>query len=181
MMPFVDRLEPEAKEIGSINTIILERNAVTGNIDLVGQNYDWQGVRNSIRSALPPSIQSNPHPFGPSKCTFIIGGGGTTRAAVFALSNLGLSPIFLINRDQSETAAVVEHFPQYDLRPLLSPEEWKEEWQDKVACGVGAIPSFVPVTDAEKNVYAIAHKIFDGKNSDGRERYLLEMCYKVRF
>ncbi|KAL8290461.1 hypothetical protein RQP46_002719 [Phenoliferia psychrophenolica] len=178
-MSVVDELETEAKEIGSINTIIV-RNGKDGKPILVGQNYDWEGVRESIRGSLKPSQRKLEEPFGKGKCGFIIGGGGTTRAAVYALSRMGLSPIFLINRDPSETKEVVEHFPQYDVRTLDRVEDWTPECEATVAAGVGAIPSFKPVTPGEKNVYALATKIFGGAVKDGRTRTFLEMCYKPR-
>lgn len=40
----------------------------------------------------------------------VIGGGATTRSAVYALSTLGLNPIFLVNRDEEEVRAVIESF-----------------------------------------------------------------------
>ncbi len=39
-----------------------------------------------------------------------MGGGATTRSAVYALHTIGLNPIFLINRDPAEVEAVVESF-----------------------------------------------------------------------
>ena len=198
-MSVVDELTPEAKEIGSINTIIVRRGA-DGKPTLVGQNFDWEGVRESIRGSLDAGRRGLEEPFGKEMSGFIIGeslrllrsgekraeehycagGGGTTRAAVFALSRLGLSPIFLINRDPSETKSIVDHFPQYDLRALDSVEDWSKECEDSVAAGVGAIPSFEPVTEGEVNVYRIASKIFAGEVADGRRRTFLEMCYKPR-
>lgn len=40
----------------------------------------------------------------------VIGGGATTRSAVYALSGLGLAPIFLLNRDDDEVRGVIESF-----------------------------------------------------------------------
>lgn len=40
----------------------------------------------------------------------VIGGGATTRSAVYALSTLGLNPIFLVNRDEEEIRTVIESF-----------------------------------------------------------------------
>lgn len=59
-------------------------------------------------------------------------------------------------------------------------EQWTSECEEKVAVGVGAIPSFEPVTDGEKNVYAVARKVFASKNAQKEERLFLEMCYKPR-
>jgi hypothetical protein len=40
----------------------------------------------------------------------VIGGGATTRSAIYALSGLGLAPIFLLNRDDEEVRRVIESF-----------------------------------------------------------------------
>lgn len=75
---------------------------------------------------------------------------------------MGLSPLWLINRDPKETAAIIStpSFAKYDLRALEREEQWTEEEAERVACGVGAIPSFEPVTEGEKNVYRLAEKVF---------------------
>lgn len=179
-MAVVDTLEPEAAAIGSINTIILRPDPTTGQPTLVGQNYDWEGVRESIRNRLPVEQQRLDAPFGAGRSGVVIGGGGTTRAAVYALSRMALSPIYLVNRDPDETQAIVASFPQFDLRAVESVEEWDAACEDAIACVVGAIPSFEPVTEGEKKVYAVAAKLFGGRVNDGRVRYFLEMCYKVR-
>lgn len=126
--------------------------------------------------SLPASSRAGISPFGAARAGFIIGGGGTTRAAIYPLSELGLSPIFLINRSSAETEQIIKSFPQYDLRLLRSVDQMSDEWVEKVTVGVGAIPSFEPVTDGEKEVYAIARRIFGAQESRG---VFLEMCYKV--
>lgn len=182
--PYLDRLEPEAKEIGSVNTIIVKQ-LPCGKNEVVGQNFDWIGIRNALLLSLPSTLPAQletaaiQSPFALKSCGFIIGGGGTTRAATYALSRLSVSPIYLINRDALETAEIIAQFPQYDLRVLSRAEDWTLEMEDSVACGVGAIPCFDPVTDEEKNVYKLAARVFGSRNQDGRERLFLEMCYKA--
>lgn len=123
--------------------------------------------------------------------SFIIGGGGTTLASVFALVSLGVSTIFLLNRDESETAAVMKHYPQYNIIHLTSLEQAKAETTKlqqsghRLRIGVGAIPAIEPVTDAEKMVYTVAKFLFELKDEakssdDFKQRHFLEMCYKVR-
>lgn len=71
---------------------------------------------------------------------------------------MGVSPIFLINRDPAETKAVVDHFPHLDLIPLSDEATTREQLQKqsdagkRLCVGVGAIPAIDPVTDAEKMV-----------------------------
>ena len=75
----------------------------------------FPGVRNALLRAL--RAQHSIHAFKsdqrfPSGATsaLIIGGGATTRSAVYALGALGLNPIFLVNRDEKEVRTVVESF-----------------------------------------------------------------------
>lgn len=171
---YLDRLDPAASEIGSVNTIYLERDG-EGALRLAGENTDWFGVRNALVEALPAAQRVSPRPFGDGKAGFIIGGGGTTRAAVYALSQLGLSPIYILNRDPVEVADIIAAFPQYDLRPLTAPVI--PTIAESIAAGVGAIPCLPPQTEAERAVYDIAGQLLA---NGPRGRPFLEMCYKPR-
>lgn len=104
-----------------------------------------------------------------------VGGGGTTRAAVYALSSMGLSPIFLVNRDPTETASIISTpaFAKYDLRALEKEEQWSNEEAERIACGVGAIPSFQPQTEGEKMVYRLAELVFESSGKKEGKRPLV--------
>ncbi|GAA5872716.1 hypothetical protein JCM3774_005038 [Rhodotorula dairenensis] len=181
---YMDSVGAEVDEIGSMNTIV-----VTGQVEengrrrprLEGRNTDTEGVRRALLSTLAEEMRGRARPFGDGKSAFIIGGGGTTRAAIHALSTLGLSPIYLINRDPTETASIVASppFAKYDLRPLERVEQWTDDEAERVACGVGAIPSVPPETDGEKLVYLLAERIFAStERLVGAPRPFLEMAYK---
>ena len=163
-------------------------------------NTDYLGVRNSlIRSIASENpryndlIADNTKPaFGPNDpaYSFIIGGGGTTLASVFALVSLGVQTIFLLNRDESETAAVIKHYGQHKIIHLTTLEQAKEETARvtkagaRLRIGVGAIPAIDPVTEQEKMVYSIAKFLLEladkaQPNDDFKHRHFLEMCYKV--
>ncbi|KWU42746.1 hypothetical protein RHOSPDRAFT_35694 [Rhodotorula sp. JG-1b] len=181
---YMDSLGDEVNEIGSMNTIV-----VTGHVEengvrrprLEGRNTDTEGIRRALLATLAEEMRSRARPFGEGKSAFIIGGGGTTRAAIHALSNMGLSPIWLVNRDPTETASIIASppFAKYDLRPLERIEQWDEEEAERVACGVGAIPSIAPQSEGEKLVYALAERIFSStKSHAGGPRPFMEMAYK---
>jgi quinate dehydrogenase len=94
---------------------------------------------------------------------------------------MGLSPIWLVNRDPTETASIIASppFAKYDLRPLERIEQWTDEEAARVACGVGAIPSIAPQSEGEKLVYALAERIFSStKKLAGGPRPFMEMAYK---
>ena len=97
---------------------------------------------------------------------------------------MGLSPIYLINRDPEETRTIIASFPQYDLVALEEEDQWTEKEAETCEVVVGAIPSFEPQTEGEKKVYRIAEKVFRlgeevVKKGEGRQRRILEMAYKV--
>lgn len=146
----------------------------------VGTNTDCTAVTSVLLSAL----LSLPSPFPPSAprrfsqrsqaAAFVIGGGGAVRAAIYSLSHdLGCSPIFVINRSEEETNAVVAHFPSVNLRPLTSVEEAERELEElekgggRVVCGVGAVPCYRPETEEEKKVYEVARAVFGMRYAAG--------------
>ncbi|GAA6003487.1 hypothetical protein JCM10207_000355 [Rhodosporidiobolus poonsookiae] len=199
----VDELTPAAQALGSVNTTFLRHNA-DGSVTHVGTNLDTAGVGNSLLTALlstpTPFPAEAPRRFAPGTASaLMIGGGGATRAAIWAMNSIGLSPIYLINRDASETAAIVAQFPDLDLRPLETVEQVQQELEAtekqgiRLAAGTGAIPSIEPQTDAEKNVYEVAKRVFewpyrpktgkpaeDGVISLPSKPVFLEMAYKPR-
>lgn len=109
----------------------------------------------------------------------VIGGGGTTRAAVYALNKyFGCSPIYLVNRDVQEVHDIIDHFADtlnVELIYLSSVA-----MADQIAAPkyvVGAIPDFPPSTPTEVTVREIAMNVFAKKEKG----VFLEMCYKPRW
>ncbi|KAI5477383.1 3-dehydroquinate synthase [Pseudohyphozyma bogoriensis] len=202
-MSHVDEMTPTARAVGSINTTYF-RTLPSGETVHVGDNIDTEGVRNPLLTALtgipspfPPTM---PRSFAPNTAAgLMIGGGGAARAAIFALAGMAVSPIFLVNRDPVETAAIVDQFKQLDIRPLEDVDAARAALAEldrsgtRLAVSVGAIPSVAPQTDAEKMVYATIEAIFShvydaaGVSSKATEFVALpakpvhlEMAYKPR-
>ncbi|GAA5852011.1 hypothetical protein JCM8547_000126 [Rhodosporidiobolus lusitaniae] len=177
VLPFMDELGSEVQEIGAMNTVVRGEGG-----RLVGRNTDVDGIREALLSTRGEEERGREKPFGAGRSAFIIGGGGTTRAAIYALSQLSLSPIYLLNRDASETASIISTpaFAKYDLRPLDDDvlASWTEEDTKNVVCAVGAIPSFEPQTEGEKMVYRVAEGIFERTGKLEGRRPIMEMAYK---
>ncbi|PWN88893.1 hypothetical protein FA10DRAFT_242186, partial [Acaromyces ingoldii] len=189
----LDELDDVGSATQTVNTIVvlpsLAGETAVDKRRMVGTNTDYLGIRHailrdvakqaghadaahfynrgpSVVARFPLASNGKPH------SAFIIGSGGTCRSAVYALHNLGLSPLYLINRDAGETQDVVDHFRAkqsgIDLRPLRSVEAFDEEQAKRqrgevgpVAAAVGAIPAMDPVTAEEKMVYTLAHRFLD--------------------
>ena len=82
VIPFLDAVSPEAKAIGAVNVIRVERRGK--NTFLKGYNSDVIGFTQSIEPLLEPS----------HKKALILGTGGASKAIDFGLRSLGLATAF---------------------------------------------------------------------------------------
>ena len=81
-----DRVEPSARRIGAVNTIIVAPDGT-----LEARNTDVFGFRENLREAVPEWRPAA----GPA---VILGSGGSARAVVAALTNAGVTEIRIVNR-----------------------------------------------------------------------------------
>jgi pentafunctional AROM polypeptide len=103
ILPLLDTVSSEAQVIGAVNTIIA-RKRQDGSRELYGDNTDWIGIAQCVRYNLGEKLPRN------SKA-LVIGGGGTSRAALYALHVLGVSTIYLFNRTRSTAEKLVSQLP----------------------------------------------------------------------
>ena len=99
------RLSKHAKAIGAINTITA---TPTGP---VGDNTDWKGIRSCISRALTPENALNVN-----TTALVIGAGGVSRAAIYALNHLGVSKIALVNRTTKAAHILASDISRLDPR-----------------------------------------------------------------
>ncbi|CAE6505338.1 unnamed protein product [Rhizoctonia solani] len=199
VMKYLDEITPEARAVGAVNTIVPVLDPLTGTMKAVGTNTDYLGVRNSLLRQL--SLQVNrtfslSETYAPGQAAALsIGGGGAARSAIHAMHTMGLAPIYLMNRDQSEIDALFECFPDLPLVHLKNiaqaEKELAEPGRPPIVAIVGAIPAYLPVTDAERGVYnMITHVLTQPfaplQPSDAsnlplpHQRLFLDMAYRPR-
>jgi pentafunctional AROM polypeptide len=120
IIPLLDELSPAAKAIGAVNTIIpvpKSPNSADGsrNVLLYGDNTDWLGICEVIRANQPPPGSTDALNPSSALAALVIGAGGTARAAVYALHELGARTVYLYNRTRSKAEALVGAFPNVNL------------------------------------------------------------------
>ncbi|TFK47276.1 Shikimate dehydrogenase [Heliocybe sulcata] len=115
IIPLLDVLSPEAEAIGAVNTVVPQMR--DGSRILYGDNTDWLGIRESIRTRLPSTIFK-------IESALVIGAGGTSRAAIYALQNLGVPRIYLFNRTRSSAQALVDAFPDAHIELVDELGTW---------------------------------------------------------
>ncbi|GBE84184.1 Pentafunctional AROM polypeptide [Sparassis crispa] len=116
VIPLLDSLSQEAQAIGAVNTII-PRKTADGSLVLYGDNTDWIGIRDCIRAVLPASILK-------PETALIIGAGGTSRAAIYALHELGVNVIYLYNRTRNSAQVLVNTFPDVKIEIIDELGVW---------------------------------------------------------
>jgi shikimate dehydrogenase len=83
VIPFLNELDAEAREIGAVNVIRVERDAA-GTVCLTGYNSDLIGFRESIRPYVEAMTVK------PLRA-LVLGTGGASKAILFGLEQLGVA------------------------------------------------------------------------------------------
>lgn len=96
IIPYLDRLDPLAKEIGAVNTIVNEAGKLTG------YNTDAPGFLQAL-------VSNGVDPKG--KRVIILGAGGAARAICFALAENG-AHLIILNRTYDAADKLAHHLRQ---------------------------------------------------------------------
>jgi shikimate dehydrogenase len=107
-----DRVEPLARRIGAVNTIIV---APDGSLE--ARNTDVFGFRENLREAVPDWQPVA----GPA---VILGAGGSARAVAAALTDAGVTEIRIVNRTLSRAEIVARDLETSATRITVHP--WSE-------------------------------------------------------
>ncbi|KAJ3720311.1 Shikimate dehydrogenase [Lentinula raphanica] len=113
IIPLLDRLTPAAKAMGAVNTIIPQTEG--GSRVLVGDNTDWLGIRGSIAARIA---------VGQIHAALVIGAGGTARAAIHALSDLGAKVIYVWNRTRSRAEEIRTSNAEANIQVINELGSW---------------------------------------------------------
>jgi shikimate dehydrogenase len=108
----VDRIDPLARRIGAVNTIVV---APDGSLE--GTNTDAFGFRENLRELAPQWSPAS----GP---VVILGAGGAARAVVVALSDAGAAEIRIVNRTLARAEVLARDLSTPQTR--LTIHSWDE-------------------------------------------------------
>ena len=100
VIPFVDKLTPEANESQSINTIYKENDKIIGhNTDMAGFELGLRHINCSVKD----------------KKVFILGAGGVVSSIILILKKMGASKIFLSNRTKKKAENFKKSFSYLEI------------------------------------------------------------------
>ncbi|KAF7795466.1 hypothetical protein EIP86_006627 [Pleurotus ostreatoroseus] len=164
VIPLLDSLSPHAEAIGAVNTIVPLRRE-DGTVALYGENTDWLGIRECIVARLP-ATSARP------KAALVIGAGGTARAAIYALSKIGVRTIYLFNRTRASAEALVQAFPNVDVRIIDRLGAWPVDAPTVI---VSTVPASATTLDGTSlDALYLPAEIF-AKDSEG---VVVDMAYR---
>ena len=98
VMPLIDHLDPLARTIGAVNTIVVQPDG-----SLRGFNNDGNGFVQSVRDAVPAWQPAT----GP---IVVLGAGGAARAVVASLAAQGAREIRVVNRTFERARAMADEY-----------------------------------------------------------------------
>ena len=172
IMPHLDSITEDAEVIGAVNTVIVDKSRQgvkhLGH-HLLGRNTDWLGMRLVLEHAGATAF--------PDRSGLVIGGGGTARAAIYTLHQMGFSPIYIVGRSLEKLHKIAQSFSdEYNLYSF-GPQTNKE-FLPSPAVAISTIPADQPI---EPELEPVLNAILQKHRSDDKEvegRVLLEMAYK---
>lgn len=171
----LDGIDETAKLIGACNNVY---KATDGH--LRGTNTDWRGIQGCLESGTKSGAGSE----GRGKPALLVGAGGAARAAVYALHReLGCNLIYVVNRDESEIAALKADTEVYGATCEIVHLDTLGSSRDLVSSRgfpffvVGTVPDFEPQSEGEIAAAEILKYCLSEAPQKG---VLLDMCFKPR-
>lgn len=167
IMSKLDEITEEAKAIGAVNTVVPIEQEGKAAI-LVGDNTDWLGIYYQIERNLSSTTAAQSQKMK----GLVIGAGGTSRAALYALHRLGVEDISIFNRTMVKAQAVADSFKDlFDVKVLSSNDLLK----GSSSSGFDLVVSTVPGTIESASMFD--ESVF----GSAKKGVAVELAYTPRF
>lgn len=128
-MPLVDFVEPMAKLVGAINTVVIQ--PVADGRQVVGANTDVHG----IVAALAEGGVTEAH------AGVVLGGGATATAAVAALGRIGVTRPVVVIRSRARAGNLLRAATKMGVEPRLVPFDQAARYLGQAQAVVSTIPA----------------------------------------
>jgi pentafunctional AROM polypeptide len=144
-----------ARAIGAINTLVVSRE--NGKRTVTGDNTDWSGLSSLIESysrTRPEHLETG----------LVIGAGGASRAALYAMHRAGLRDLYIQNRTKAKAEEVKKTFAPLFNVTVLDDLATLPRLPDVI---IGTVPADTTVESQFRNIF-------------GEKGICIEMSYKPR-
>ncbi|KAJ5914818.1 hypothetical protein N7504_003701 [Penicillium tannophilum] len=179
-MPYKNTIMEHLCELDEVATIIGACNNVHYKDGsprrLCGTNTDWRGIRGCL---LEKGLEEERPSVTSPASALIVGAGGASRAAVYALTeHLHCPTIYVLNRDDEEVANLIRDSQKLPTIPNMIHVKTLEQ-AERLSSPyyiVGTVPDLEPKLPSE---LAVASMLKQFLSRAGRG-VLLDMCFKPR-
>ncbi|KAF8861466.1 shikimate-5-dehydrogenase [Acephala macrosclerotiorum] len=151
-------ISPRAEKIGAVNTVIVKDTEA--GTKLLGDNTDWEGIKACILKSGVEGLEGSR--------ALVLGAGGAARAACFALQQIGILDVVIVNRTRSKAEGMAADFPDLKFEVFESLEELSGSGRT----GIKVVIACVPADDLGEE--KIPHSLFSVVPSG----VLVEMAYR---
>ena len=158
VIPYLDKLTPDAEATQSVNTILLDNED-----KIIGHNTDIGGFENAIKFTKYDFIK---------KKVFLLGAGGVVPSIIFALNKMRVSSITLSNRTKKKA----EDLQKFSNEKMLKKNKLSEirivNW--------GAIPEFDIVINATSVGLNNNQKLDLDFSNIGKNKFFYDVIYNPK-
>lgn len=153
VIPYLADIDPLAKSIGAVNTLVRVENGYKGyNTDILGLYRSMMEDNVSIEGAN----------------IIILGAGGAARAIAFLCADKGAGKVYLLNRSVEKAKEIADAVNKENEREIIVPlvmAEYTSIPKDKYLCiqttSVGLHPNDNDVVIDDKRFYDMIHTGYD--------------------
>jgi shikimate-5-dehydrogenase len=131
---YCTEISSHARVIGAINTLVVIQDKNGKRTGIMGDNTDWSGLVACLKTKGDGII-------GQAMTGLVIGAGGASRAALYALHQLGIKDIFLVNRTQLTAENIAQDFSSLFKITVLSSLKEGVQLEVKPDVIIGTIPA----------------------------------------
>ncbi|KAK7746624.1 3-dehydroquinate dehydratase (3-dehydroquinase) [Diatrype stigma] len=175
IMELLDEISDSAKIIGAVNTIVPKTDG--GKTRLLGDNTDWRGMVYSLRSAGAVAATAGSSSSTSNSSALVVGSGGTSRAAIYALHSLGYSPIYVVARNAQRAGELASSFPEdFKIEPVADASLVRH----LPSTVITTVPADRPLDPSIRELMDTVLRQQPEQPAGSPPRILLEMAYKPR-
>ena len=156
----LDSTSPSAQKVGAVNTVIAQGTGPERTLH--GDNTDWIGIKRCIERDLPSNLNSS--------AALVLGAGGAARAACYALQELDIGELLIVNRTLPKAEEMASQFDRVVTRCFDSLDQVVVESAQILPLRV--IVACIPADDLTRDL--VPAKLFSGSSRG----VLVEMAYR---
>ncbi|KAJ5646558.1 hypothetical protein N7490_002930 [Penicillium lividum] len=154
ILPFIDEITPDAKDMQAVNTVVLEqKHKLNGSRTTIrkGYNTDHIGIRDCIDKHLSPA-----NAVRDGTTALVVGAGGMARAAIYACHELGVRRICIYNRTPENAQKLADYWNHWaQSKPGVNLQvdvlQSKDPWPADLRLPTIVVPCIPPFQIGSEN------------------------------